>query len=223
MQPVIDAVLAAAGSPWVYPAVFLLTVGDAFLVILPSETVVVALGTLAMTGHGPTLWILVPVAALAAMIGDSLTYAIARRVGIARFRFLRRPAMAKAFGWAGHALERRAALVLLTARFIPFGRIAVNLAAGGTGFPYPRFLGLTAIAGACWALYNAIVGAIVGAWLGDNPVLAVAVSVVVAVGLGIAVDRTSAVITAASARRTGRRHPASSWEHSGHEDPDSRG
>ena len=39
--------LDLASSPWLYPLVFALVVGDAFLVVLPSETVVVALGALA--------------------------------------------------------------------------------------------------------------------------------------------------------------------------------
>jgi membrane protein DedA with SNARE-associated domain len=188
------AAIAAAESPWVYLVVFVLTVLDAFFVVLPSETVVVALGSLAFsTGH-PSIWLLVPVAATAAMIGDSLTFSVGNSIGITRFRWMRRPSSVRAFAWAARALDRRAAVVLLTARFVPFGRIAVNLTAGATGFPYRRFLGLTAIAGVCWAIYNALIGALFGAWLGGNPVLAVIVSVIVAIGLGILVDAISSRI-----------------------------
>ena len=198
MDQITAAVLAAAGSPWVYPVLFLLTVLDAFFVVLPSETVVVALGALALSGSGPNLFVLVPVAALAAIVGDSLIFAVGRRIGLGRFRWMRRPRVVHTFAWARRSLDRRAATVLLTARFVPFGRIAVNLTAGATGFRYRRFLGLTAIAGLCWAVYNAVVGAVFGAWLGGNPVLAVAASVVVAIGLGILVDQVSARITRAS-------------------------
>ncbi|MET4782467.1 DedA family protein [Glaciihabitans sp. UYNi722] len=200
MDQITDAVLAAAGSPWVYPVLFLLTVLDAFFVVLPSETVVVALGALALSGHGPNLFVLIAVAAVAAVIGDSLTFALGRRVGLTRFRWMRRPQAVRAFAWARRSLDRRAAVVLLTARFVPFGRIAVNLTAGATGFDYRRFLGLTAIAGLCWAAYNAVIGAVFGAWFGGNPVLAVAVSIVVAVGLGILVDRVSARIARVRAK-----------------------
>lgn len=200
MDQIAAAVLAAAGSPWVYPVLFLLTVLDAFLVVLPSETVVVALGALALSGSGPNLFVLIPVAAAAAIVGDSLTFAVGQRIGLGRFRWMRRPRVVLAFGWARRSLDRRAAAVLLTARFVPFGRIAVNLTAGATGFRYRRFLGLTAIAGLCWAVYNVVVGAIFGAWLGGNPVLAVAVSVVVAIGLGILVDQVSARVTRAGSR-----------------------
>ncbi len=191
LDAITNAIIEAAESPWVYPAVFLLTVLDAFIVVLPSETVVVALGSLSLSSGHPNILILVPVAAVAAMMGDSLTFAVGRRIGITRFRWMRRPSAVRAFNWATVSLDRRAAVVLMTARFIPFGRIAVNLTAGATGFVYRRFLGLTAIAGVCWAAYNALIGAVFGAWLGANPVLAVVISVVVAVGLGVAVDAVS--------------------------------
>jgi membrane-associated protein len=202
MQQITDAVLAAAESPWIYLVVFVLTVLDAFIVVLPSETVVVALGALALSGSGPSLWTLVAVAAVAAIIGDSLTFGLGNRVGLDRFRWMSRPRVRKAFAWAHASLDRRAAVVLLTARFVPFGRIAVNLTAGATGFDYRRFLGLTAVAGCCWALYNAVVGALFGAWFGGNPVLAVALSIVVAVGLGVLVDLVSARLARPRARET---------------------
>ena len=77
-----DAFLdALSGSPWLYPAVFLLVVGDAFLVVLPSETVVVALGALAGATGSPFLGLLIPVAALGAVVGDGLCFLIGRRIG----------------------------------------------------------------------------------------------------------------------------------------------
>lgn len=192
MDEITDAVLAASSSPWVYQVVFLLAVLDAFLVVVPSETVIVALGALALSTGAPSLWLLIPVAAVAAVIGDSLVFAIGRGVGLDRFKWMRRPRVIRAFAWARRSLDRRATAVLMTARFVPFARIAVNLTAGATGFRYRRFLALTAIAGACWASYYAFIGALFGTWFGiwfgGNPVLAVAASVVVAIGLGVAVD-----------------------------------
>ena len=98
------------------------------------------------------------------------------------------------FAWAARALERRAAAVIVTARFVPFGRIAVNLTAGATRFRFGRFLPLNVIAGSGWSLYNALIGALFGNWFRDNPVLAVVLSIIVAVGLGLLVDQLSAKI-----------------------------
>ncbi|WP_411699453.1 DedA family protein [Conyzicola sp.] len=197
MEYIADATLVLAASPWVYVVVFVLTVLDAFFIIVPSETVVVALGALALSTGSPELAVLIPVAAVAATIGDSLTFWLGRTVGLERFAWMRRPRVARVLGWAGRSLAERAAAVLLTARFIPFGRIAVNLTAGASAFAYPRFLALTAIAGVCWASYNALIGALFGSWFDGNPVLAVAISVSVALVLGVLVDRATARLTTA--------------------------
>lgn len=189
MDAIVDAAVAAAASPWVYAVVFALTVLDAFFVIVPSETVVVALGALALSSGAPNPAMLIVTAWCAAVIGDSLTYAMGRRIGLKRFGWMRAPRSVRVFGWAARSLDERAAAVLLTARFVPFGRIAVNLTAGASGFGYRRFLVLTTVAGLLWAAYNVIVGALFGSWFDGNPVLAVALSVIVAIGLGVLLDR----------------------------------
>jgi membrane protein DedA with SNARE-associated domain len=181
-------VIDASGSPWVLPIVALLTILDAFLVVVPSETVVVALATLSVSSGAPNLALLIIVAAVSAMIGDSLTFALGRRLGTPMLARVRSSRVQSVFGWARTALDRRAALVIFIARYIPFGRVAVNLVAGSTGFAYRRYLPLSALACTAWAIYNVALGATVGAWLGDNPILAVVVSVVVAVAVGLLID-----------------------------------
>jgi membrane-associated protein len=222
MEQLTDAAVAAASSPWVYAIVFALTVLDAFLVVVPSETVVVALGALALSSGSPQLGLLIPVAAAAAIAGDSLTYWLGRSVGLERFRWMRSPRAVRVFDWARRSLDQRAAALLMTARFVPFGRVAVNLVAGTTGFAYPRFLGLTAVAGVCWAGYNAVVGALFGTWFEGAPIVAVATSVVVALVLGFMLDRVSARL--ASSRNTvgasGSKYPSRSRPARGTKDTD---
>lgn len=187
-----DAWLAAlATSPWLLPVLFLLIVGDAFLVVLPSETAMVAIGALwGSTGH-PDLWAVIPVAAVGAIVGDSLCFLIGRGVGLDRWAWQRRGRVAAAIARARDGVVRRPAVLILTARYIPFARIAVNLAAGASGLGMRRFLPLSAIAGTAWAVYNTVVGAFFGTALRDVPLLAIAVSVVVAVGLGVLIDLVS--------------------------------
>jgi membrane-associated protein len=178
----------SAEGPWLYVVVILLVIADAFLVVLPSETVVVALGSLAFSTGAPNIAGLLAVAAVGAIIGDNLCYLIGRSIGTDRFRWMRRPRIHAAFGYARRALTRRPASVILTARYIPFARIAVNLTAGATGFSYRTYLPLTLIAGTSWAVYNCFIGALFGTWLAAYPVVAVIVSVVVAISLGVAID-----------------------------------
>lgn len=196
-----DWLIGLAGSPWLFPALFGLVVLDAFLVIVPSETAVVALGALSGATGTPPLALLIPVAAVGAIVGDSVCFAIGRRVGTDRWRWQRGPRIARALARVRGAVLVRPAVLIFTARYIPFARIAVNLTAGAVGLPYRRFLPLSAAAGTAWAIYNASVGLAFGVILRENPVLAVVVSVVVAIGLGLIVD---AIASRLSARREAR-------------------
>jgi membrane protein DedA with SNARE-associated domain len=79
-------------------------------------------------------------------------------------------------------------VLVFTARYVPFARIAVNLAAGASAIPLARYLPLSAAAGVAWAAFNTAMGAVVGAAFAYRPLVALAVSVPVAVVAGLAVD-----------------------------------
>ncbi len=201
MDEVTRALLELASSPWLYPALFLLVVADAFLVVLPSETVVVALGALAGATGEPAVLVLLPVAAVGAMVGDSLCYLIGRRIGVDRWAWQRRGPVAAALTRVRRTVLIRPAVLIFTARYIPYARIAVNLSAGAVGLPVRRFLPLTAVAGTAWAVYNLTVGALFGGALSATPLLAVGVSVVVAITLGVTVDLVVQRVAALRASR----------------------
>ncbi|WP_294181537.1 DedA family protein [uncultured Schumannella sp.] len=193
--------LELASSPWLYPLVFALVVGDAFLVVLPSETVVVALGALAGATGTPWLIVLVPIAAVGATTGDLLCFLIGRRVGLDRWEWQRRGRIAAALGRVQRTIEHRTAVLVFTARYIPFARIAVNLTAGASGIRLARFVPLSAAAGLGWAIYNVAIGASFGAMLRDQPILAIVLSVAVAITLGVAVDVVIGRVGSRGARR----------------------
>ena len=200
-----DVLLQASGEPWMLAALFALTVADALLPILPSETAVVALGALIAAGGAANLFLVVPVAALGAMSGDVLLFWIGRVIGTDRWSWMRRPRVASAFAWARHGLERRAATLIMTARYVPLGRIAVSLTAGASGFGFRRYAPISAVACISWAVYNLAVGAFFGTWFRENPLVAVVVSVAVAVTLGILIDVWSNRAAGRRATRTSER------------------
>jgi membrane-associated protein len=183
-----DLILALAGSAWVYPVVFAIVVVDGFFPPLPSETVVVALGALAVSAGSPhPLWLIVVVTG-GAVLGDTTAYLIGRRIGLARFRWQRRPGVVRVSDRARSALLARPASLLLTARYIPVGRVAVNMTAGATGFALRRFLPLATLGGFCWATYSVLIGAVAGAWLRHNLLLGAVLAVVAALLLGLVID-----------------------------------
>ncbi len=200
---------AGAAAPWVLAVVLLIAVGDALLPPVPSEGVVVALAAVAVSGHGPHLVLLGLAAAVEAFLGDVLTFVVGRRYGPQRLDRVTRPRARRLLERSTTTLERRGALVVLTARYVPLGRVAVNLTAGATGFPGRRFAPLAALAAATWATWSVAVGALAGRWLDGNPLLGSALGVALALGLGVAVDRVARRLTGWG---RGPQRPASAGE-----------
>ncbi|MGZ0068497.1 DedA family protein [Microbacterium arborescens] len=198
-----DLLTAISGGPWLLVAVFGLVLLDSVLVVVPGEVAVTAAGALAASTGDPPLAAVIGVAAGAAFCGDALCYAVGRRIGLRRWRWMRRPRVQRAFTWAEARLQRGTATVVFTARFIPFARLAVNLTAGATRVSAVRFLAIAAGAATAWASYQSVIGAAIGALLPDAPLLAVLLSVAAALALGAAID----LITAAVARRRERVTP----------------
>ncbi|WP_288967976.1 DedA family protein [uncultured Microbacterium sp.] len=183
-----DLLTASLSSPWSLVLMSLLVVGDAFFVVVPGEVAVTALGAIAVTTGSPPLWAVVLCAAVAATVGDACCYVIGRSVGTQRWRWMRVPRVQQALAWARRRLDGGMATVLFTARFVPFARLAINLVAGASRIPPPRYLALVALAATGWALYQAAVGAAVAAILPGGPLVAVPVSIVLAIGLGALID-----------------------------------
>jgi len=188
MQAINDFILAAAGQPWVLVLVLACCVIDGFFPPIPSESVVVGLSAVAATADVPNPWLLMLVAALGAFSGDNIAYLIGRRVGTTRWSWMRRPRMQSAFRWAGGELRKRPASLILVARFVPIGRVAVNLTAGATQYHHLRFIALTTLSAVLWAAYSVGIGLFFGQWFEENHLLGAVIAIVCAVALGIVVD-----------------------------------
>lgn len=189
-----DIILQAASSPWLYLVMFATAVIDGFFPPIPSETVLVAAAAVAASTGETNVPLLIAVAALGAMIGDNIAYAIGRSLGTTRFAWMRRPKVAAAFERAQRTLSRSGAPLILGARYIPVGRVAVNMSAGALGYAWRRFLPLSIIGGVTWAAYSAGIGLLAGHWLEDQPLLSAVFGVAFALVLGFVIDRVASAI-----------------------------
>lgn len=188
-----ELILLAAASPWLPLVMFAAAMLDGFFPPVPSETVLVAAAAVAATtGSVPTILLLCVVAAAGAMIGDNLAYALGRVIGTRRFAWMRRPRVVVVLERARVGLERRGAPLILGARYIPVGRVAVNMTAGALRYPWRRFVPLSLLAAVTWAAYCAGIGVIAGHWLEGQPLLSAALGTAVALVLGLIVDRIAA-------------------------------
>lgn len=197
-ETILQVVHDVMSSPWIYLAIFLLAALDAFVPVVPSESVVITAGVFAATGQ-PSLPLVIVAAALGAFAGDHVSYFAGRTVG---GRLLRRvkPGTRRraAFDWAERALTERGGLVLVVARYIPGGRTAITLTMGSVGYPLRRFTFFDTIAAVSWAVYGALVGLIGGAAFENDPIK----GVVLGIGLAIGVTAIVEVVRYALRRRS---------------------
>ena len=184
-----DLVLSLAGSPWLLLVVVVLVTVDGFFPPVPSESVVIAVAALTAAEGGPPLAPLVLAAAVGAFCGDLVAYTIGRLVPVERLRVMQGRRARRASGRARYILATRGTVLILSARFVPIGRVAVNMSAGAVDFPRRRFVLIAAIAALVWAGYTTALGVGAGVFLQDHPLAAVATGVVGGVVLGLVVDR----------------------------------
>lgn len=180
--------LALVGSPWIFVVLYLFATIDGFFPPVPSESIVIALSAVSMAEGTPNLALIMLVAAAGAWTGDQIAYQIGTKVKVRQLRVLRSPKGQAAVDWAENALANRGAAFIIAARYIPIGRVAVNMTAGAVGYSRRRFMGLTAIAAVTWGMYSSLIGIGAGAWLHDHTLVAVAVGVVGGLAIGLVVD-----------------------------------
>lgn len=189
-------ILEFAATYWLYPGVVAVSFIDAIFPVIPSESVVIASSTAwAQTGNGllefsnPMLAAIFVSAAVGAWCGDQVTYTIGSKIDVRRLRIFRTGKGLATLNWAEHALEHRGTSFIIAARFIPMGRVTVNLTAGALGYPRRRFMGVDLIAVIVWAAWGVALGTFAGSLFGDNLLLSIAAGVVGGVLLGMLADK----------------------------------
>ncbi|MGP9527221.1 MULTISPECIES: DedA family protein [Micrococcaceae] len=189
MELVNEAITQAASAWWVLPLLFLFCLIDAFFPIVPSESFLVSLAVVGIHSGTPNLILVGVLGAAGALLGDQITFAIGRKIGSRRFSWMRGRRAQRVLHYAEKKLETSGALLIFTARYIPVGRVAVNLTAGATGYSHKRFTLFDTIGVLTWATYSVSIGALAGNWMHDNKLLGIAISIVIAVVLGFIIDR----------------------------------
>ena len=165
MSSVVDTVLSLSGLP-AYALVGLLAAAEAAAFIglfLPGEAALLLGGVLASQGR-VSLPVMIAVAVVAAIVGDSIGYEIGRRGGPA----LKRSRLGRVVGPArwekGESLlERRGGPAVFFGRWVGLLRALVPCLAGMGRMPYPRFLLWNASGGLLWASFVVLTGYAAGA------------------------------------------------------------
>jgi membrane-associated protein len=148
----------------VYGLVALLVFGEAALFIgfvLPGETSVIVAGVVASQGHVNIAWLCVLVV-IAAVIGDSVGYAIGHRYGE---RLLTLPVIRhrrESVERALDGLRRRGPAYVFVGRFTAFLRAVMPGLAGMSKMHYRKFLWANALGGLVWGVSFTLLGYFAG-------------------------------------------------------------
>lgn len=199
----LDSLLALT-SPWAYVVVGLLAglEAAAFVgLVVPGETAMLLGGVLASTGQ-VQLGLMMGVASMAAVAGDSVGYEIGRRFG----EPLRRSRLGRRVGeerWqrAEAYVRTKGGRAVFLGRFVGVLRAVVPAVAGAARMPYRTFLPWNAVGGLVWASAFVYAGFLAGHSYRAVEKAAGRASVL----LGIALIGGLAVVAAA---RWITRHPA---------------
>lgn len=118
---------------------------------LPGDSLLVTAGLLASTGL-LDIFLLNALLIPAAILGDSLGYAIGKRFGPGLYArrdsfFFRRSHLQK----AREFYARHGGKTIVLARFVPVVRTFAPVVAGAAGMPYRQFLFFNVLGGALWA------------------------------------------------------------------------
>ena len=146
-----------------YAALAALILGESAGLPLPGETALITAGGLVAAGH-LALPIVIVVAAVAAIVGDTIGYWLGRRGGRALLlrdglgAVHRRHAVAR----ADRFFARYGAATVFFGRWVPGVRVVAALTAGAAKMPWPRFAVANAAGAFAWAATIATLAMLVG-------------------------------------------------------------
>ena len=151
----LNELVAAVGSEWVYVILFAIIFCETGLVVLPflpGDSLLFAVGALcAVDNPSLSLWILIPLLFLAAVIGDAANYWIGAKIGPRVFtsessRWLNKKHLVRAQAF----YEKYGAKAIIIARFVPIVRTFAPFVAGIGKMNFGRFWLYNIVGGAVW-------------------------------------------------------------------------
>ncbi|PZF55540.1 hypothetical protein DEJ23_11530 [Curtobacterium sp. MCSS17_008] len=183
-------VLQLVGTPWAFLVVGLVLAVGSVAVFLPSQAMVVAIGTLLVGGDGGLLPVLLLVLAASTgmVLGDLGLYHLARSVDLGSRSWFSRPKVRRARESIDGRYRAAPVRIAVLGRFIPMGRLTTNLVGADSGLDVRRFLVSCVVADVLWAAYCVAIAAATGRWSREEPFLVTTLAVVASILLGFVIS-----------------------------------
>jgi len=150
-----QTLVTAAGQygPWIYALLFIVIFAETGLVVfpfLPGDSILFIAGTIVATA-GLSVHLLVALLIVAAVLGDSVNYAIGHYVGPKIYdrpdsRWFKQAHLKKTQAF----YDKFGGVTIIIGRFIPIIRTFAPFLAGVAGMTYRRFLSYNVVGGVMW-------------------------------------------------------------------------
>jgi membrane-associated protein len=165
--------LAAQYGPWLYALLFLIIFAETGLVIfpfLPGDSILFISGTVVAVA-GLDIHVLVVVLIVAAILGDSVNYAIGHFIGPKVFhepesRWFKRKYLLQTQAF----YDKYGGVTIIIGRFVPIIRTFAPFLAGVAGMSYRRFLCYNVVGAVAWIASLVYAGYLFGniPWVKQN-------------------------------------------------------
>ena len=176
--------MAGQYGPWIYALLFIVIFAETGLVVfpfLPGDSILFIAGTVVATA-GLDVHLLVALLIVAAVMGDSLNYAIGHYIGPKVFdkpdsRWFKQAHLRRTQAF----YDKYGGITIIIGRFVPIIRTFAPFLAGVAGMTYRRFLSYNVIGGVAWISLLVYAGYLFGniPWVKQNLSLIVIAIVVV--------------------------------------------
>ena len=145
--------VAGQYGPWIYALLFVVIFAETGLVVfpfLPGDSILFIAGTIVATA-GLSVHLLVALLIVAAVLGDSVNYAIGHYVGPKIYdrpdsRWFKQAHLQKTQAF----YDKFGGVTIIIGRFIPIIRTFAPFLAGVAGMTYRRFLSYNVVGGVLW-------------------------------------------------------------------------
>lgn len=147
----LDGLVADYGA-WVYAILFLIVFCETGLVVtpfLPGDSLLFAVGAIAANGK-LDLWLAMALVFLAAVLGDSVNYAIGKLAGSRLIQTFPRLIKQTHIDKTHRFFERYGGKTIIIARFVPIVRTFAPFVAGIGAMSYRRFMTFNFVGALIW-------------------------------------------------------------------------
>ena len=167
------ASIAAEYGPWLYALMFAVIFAETGLVVtpfLPGDSLLFIAGTV-VASAGLNIHVLVPLLILAAVLGDSVNYAVGHFIGPRIFdkpdsRWFKQDHLRRTQAF----YDKYGGVTIIIGRFVPIIRTFAPFLAGVAGMEYRRFFAFNVVGGILWVAVLVYAGYVFGniPWVKDN-------------------------------------------------------